>query len=192
MESQKFKKDQKIQWNTLMNGKVTTIKGCVVSAGEDQINFGFMAEGNCIATGKFCRDILYIDDRTIINLQFLKTLKLTLKRQAFEVMVTGEKTEEYRKRSQWILSRLWQQDKSKLPIRWYYPKTYDYVEFTNGYGNDKPKFTAEFIDFLENLTPFTKTYSNGLKVAVDTHDQIIRFGKIIKIENYDPANKRSI
>ena len=36
----------------------------------------------------------------------MKVLRLTLKKKAFDVMVTGEKQEEFRKYSKWIESRL--------------------------------------------------------------------------------------
>lgn len=114
----------------------------------------------------------------------MSILKLTLNKAAFDVMVTGEKKEEYRVKSKWIMSRLWKQDKTKLPLKFYYRKHYDFVEFTNGYGKARPKFTAHFIDFLENLVPFEKTYSNGLKVKVNPTDQIIRIGEIVSIENF--------
>ena len=50
----------------------------------------------------------------------MSTLKLSINKKAFDVMVTGEKTEEFRDESKWIMSRL--------------KKDYDFVQFTNGYG----------------------------------------------------------
>ena len=60
----------------------------------------------------------------------MTTLYLTLKKQAFDVMKTGEKKEEYRKESKWIMSRL--------------NKDYKYVKFTNGYRKESPSFIVEY------------------------------------------------
>lgn len=119
----------------------------------------------------------------------MKTLKLTLSKKPFEVMVTGEKKFEYRKPSKWIKSRLWKlegylfPEKKETPV--FKPKEYDLIEFTNGYGKNKPRFTAEYMGFMENISPHTITYSNGLEVEIESRDIIIKIGKIITIENYD-------
>ncbi len=52
-----------------------------------------------------------------------RILHLTLSKMPFEVMVTGEKSTEYREPSKWILSRLQGKD-------------YDLIKFVNGYGSD--------------------------------------------------------
>lgn len=64
------------------------------------------------------------------------TLKLTLSKKPFEVMITGEKTIEYRRQSQWMKSRLFDKHGN--------PREYSYIEFFNGYGKDRPHFTVEF------------------------------------------------
>lgn len=69
----------------------------------------------------------------------LKILHLSLKKEPFEVMVTGEKNQEFRKPTKWILSRLYNKDGT--------PKHYDVVKFTNGYGKDKPQFVCEYKGF---------------------------------------------
>lgn len=61
----------------------------------------------------------------------LKTLRLTLKKHWFDMIASGEKREEYREPSRWILSRL-------------EGKQYDRVEFKNGYG-DVPAMTVEYL-----------------------------------------------
>lgn len=61
----------------------------------------------------------------------MKVLKLTLKRQPFELMLRGAKTVEFRKPSDWIKSRLC-------------GKEYNLIEFTNGYGAHRPKFFAKY------------------------------------------------
>lgn len=114
-----------------------------------------------------------------------KTLKLTVHAKAFEVMVTGEKKNEYRKKSKWIMSRLWKKVNEIRGIPVFDHKEYDAIEIRNGYGKNRPFFVAEFHGHLENIHPFEETFSNGLKVTIGRHDQIIKLGKIIKIENYE-------
>lgn len=61
-----------------------------------------------------------------------RVLRLTLKRKWFDMIASGEKREEYREIKDWIISRL-------------HGKTYDAVEFSNGYGAHVPKVTVEFL-----------------------------------------------
>lgn len=97
-------------------------------------------------------------------------LYLTLKKPQFQVTVTGEKNSEFRRPSQWILSRVLN-------------KSYDFIKFTNGYGSDKPNFIRE-CNGWKYAEPNTHTYSNGLVIKVDSNYIEIVLGKIIKIENY--------
>jgi len=60
----------------------------------------------------------------------MNILHLSIKKEPFEVMVTGEKDIEVRKISTWIDSRLFNKNGSK--------KHYDLVKFTNGYGKSRP------------------------------------------------------
>lgn len=105
----------------------------------------------------------------------MKTLFLTLSKEPFDVMVTGEKQIEFRKRSDWILSRLFNKDGSK--------KKFDVVKFTNGYGKDKPFFIANFKGVDQAATSNVHTYSNGLKVYCKRFDLRIYLGEIIKKGN---------
>ena len=93
-----------------------------------------------------------------------RILYLTLKKPQFQVTSSGEKKLEYRRRSDWILSRL-------------IDKKYDFIKFTNGYGKGKPSFMCEFISW-EYTTENTYTYSNGLVVNVSNGDIAITLGKI--------------
>jgi hypothetical protein len=104
-----------------------------------------------------------------------KILHLTLHKKAFEVMITGEKTEEFRKPTSWIKSRL-VGDASK---------DYDLVKFVNGYGKDKPYFIAEFKDFeqYKETESQLKVFSNGLTVNVEYWDYIIYLGEIVEKGN---------
>lgn len=104
----------------------------------------------------------------------VRILKLTLKKEWFNMILSGEKTEEYREIKDFFLFRLTNIGYGWLPtIRvdveeflkrgnettLYKPPTieqinkagiefrdYDFVEFTNGYGNDKPRATFECKD----------------------------------------------
>ena len=102
----------------------------------------------------------------------MRVLKLTLSKKPFEVMVTGEKDREYRRPSKWILSRL-------------FNKEYDVVEFTNGYGKDKPRFTCEYRGYLISASERSITFSNGLALDVKSGDVVILLGKVISVENYN-------
>lgn len=99
-----------------------------------------------------------------------RILYLSLKKQPFDVMVTGEKNKEFRSQSEWILSRL-------------RGKMYDYVKFVNGYGNDKPYFICEYKGWKINDTNFRGIYSNGFEVMVDVGAIIIQLGKIVERGN---------
>lgn len=105
----------------------------------------------------------------------MKILHLSLKKQPFEVMATGEKTEEFRKPSKWIESRLFDKNGNF--------RKYDFVVFTNGYGKHRPSFTCEFKQASKVvLGNFSLYYSNGLNVTIDKGDYIIYLGKIIKTD----------
>ncbi|CAL2077602.1 conserved protein of unknown function [Tenacibaculum sp. 190524A02b] len=98
------------------------------------------------------------------------TLFLTLSKEPFEVMATGEKSEEFRKPSEWIKSRLYDKEGN--------PRTYDHVKFVNGYGCDKPQFCADFKGFEISQINQTIKYSNGLIVLVEKGDIKINLGSV--------------
>ena len=106
-----------------------------------------------------------------------RILHLSLKKQPFEVMVKGEKKEEYRKDTKWIRSRLF--DKQGF---W---RDYDYVKFVNGYGSDKPYFIVSFLGAKQNknISKESIHFSNGLRVDIENSDFIISTGNIIEIGN---------
>lgn len=98
-----------------------------------------------------------------------KILKLTLKKLPFEVMEKGEKTMEFRKPSKWIESRLFDKQGN--------PRVYDFVEFTNGYGRNRPRFVAQYKYIIKTQIQETFRFSNGLQVTVEPGDYIIGFIK---------------
>lgn len=99
-----------------------------------------------------------------------KILHLTLSRMPFEVMVTGEKTIEYREPSKWIMSRL-------------QGKEYDLVKFVNGYGNDKPFFVAKYEGYDIETHTYSVEFSNGLKVVPKKGTVRIFLGGIVQMGN---------
>ena len=97
-----------------------------------------------------------------------RTLRLTLKKDAFEVMKTGEKMMEFRKPSLWIMSRLFVNANPAQGM-----KPYDTVLFTNGYGKSRPSFERKY-DGLARVTEAREyVYSNGLVVQAENGDIII-------------------
>lgn len=101
----------------------------------------------------------------------MSTLKLTLSYKPFQVMKTGEKDVEFRRKSKWIESRLF--DKNGNIRR------YTQVEFVNGYGSTKPRFTTEFKDVVLVEPGKTFSYSNGLTVHLTEKTYMIILGPII-------------
>jgi hypothetical protein len=64
----------------------------------------------------------------------LKILHLNLKKKWFDMILSGEKTEEYREVKPYWTKRLSRTGVDKVFI----PKEFDIVEFRNGYGKDAP------------------------------------------------------
>jgi len=103
------------------------------------------------------------------------TLTLSLKKLPFDVMVTGEKSREYRKPSDWIKSRLYDKHGRQ--------RDYEVVKFVNGCGAHRPYFVCEFAGFFKAYNDKTLQFSNGLTVEVERGDFIIGLGKIIENGN---------
>lgn len=73
------------------------------------------------------------------NKPIIRTLRLTLKKEWFDMITSGVKKEEYREIKPYWVSRL----TKKLP--WGHgAKEFDFVEFTNGYGDHRPRITFEW------------------------------------------------
>lgn len=69
----------------------------------------------------------------------MKTLKLTLNKQWFDMIEKGIKTEEYREIKDYWIKRF----KETSPKRLAAFKHFDLVEFTNGYNKKSPQVTME-------------------------------------------------
>ena len=103
---------------------------------------------------------------------------LSLEKKPFQVMVTGEKKEEFRENKKWMTSRLIDKVTGQ-------PKPLKFIRFTNGYGNDKPYFICEYKGFSYVGSDYTpRKYSNGLVVS-DVHEghYIIHCGAIVETGN---------
>lgn len=106
----------------------------------------------------------------------MRILNLTLKKPPFDVMLSGEKTLEYREPTGWIMSRLFDKKGNR--------KEFDAVKFANGYGSDKPYFIAEFLEWKHiEFKNETIKYSNGFEVNLDGYYVVIKLGKIIESGN---------
>jgi signal peptidase I len=91
-------------------------------------------------------------------------LRLTLKKKWFDMIASGEKTEEYRTPSEWIFSRL-------------IGKGYDVVEFSNGYGKHVPRVVVKYFGWHQGpgRTEWGASWQNRYVV--------IRLGHVISLHN---------
>ena len=102
---------------------------------------------------------------------------MTVEWAPFEVMVTGEKKEEFRLKTAWMGARL-------IDGKTREDRKYDLVEFVNGYGKHRPSFTTSFKGYQLKENGVFKKYSNGL--VVDTRGKptyVIKLGGDIKSKN---------
>ena len=97
-----------------------------------------------------------------------RVLHLTLKKEWFDLMISGKKKVEYRKPSDWIISRL--------------QKEYEVIKFTNGYGSDKPYFICEYKGF-EISNESETIHVEKSKIEVEEGTYMIKLGKIIEKGN---------
>lgn len=74
----------------------------------------------------------------------MKTLKLTLNKQWFDLIEKGIKTEEYREIKIYWIKRLLEVPSMEInQIKYRAKKEYDFVQFTNGYNKLSPQVTKE-------------------------------------------------
>jgi hypothetical protein len=102
-----------------------------------------------------------------------KILKLTLKKQWFDMILSGKKKEEYRECKPYWFNRLRGRYANEF-------KKFDFVLFRNGYNQASPVIVVEF---LEIVTGIGKSEWGAPKEDVI----IIKLGKIIKTENVKTA-----
>lgn len=104
------------------------------------------------------------------NQEAKKVLKLTLKKKWFDLMKDGFKKIEFRDPSDWIFSRLIDENGD--------PKKYDLIEFKNGYAKNAPSFYCEFLgwDIEEERTEY---FFGTDKIISDVGTIKIFLGKIL-------------
>ena len=106
----------------------------------------------------------------------MKILHLTLKKKWFDMILSGEKTEEYREMKAYWYRRLVYY--SEPPM--YIFNDFVMVCFTNGYAKDAPTMTVECLGIEVNSgkTEWGANYSQ--------HYYVIKLGKIISTNNIQP------
>ena len=87
-----------------------------------------------------------------------------LKREPYDVMITGEKQLEFRIASSYWRRRLLNRDGS--------PKIFDILEFSLGYGSNRPKFQANHVG-TRIISEYHHTWSNGLCVTFTAVEYIV-------------------
>ena len=98
-------------------------------------------------------------------------LKLTLKREWFDMILYGDKREEYRDVKAYFTSRLFSKEGKRIP--------YDAVEFTNGYNPDSPSFIIQYKGVsMGRPKPYWINREN-----VNGHFYIIKLGHILSTKN---------
>ena len=104
------------------------------------------------------------------NEESKKILKLTLKKKWFDLMSLGFKKIEFREPSDWIYSRLLDENGDG--------KKYDLIEFKNGYGKNAPSFCCDFLgwDIEEKQTEYI---FGSVKIITDVGTVKIFLGKIL-------------
>ena len=101
----------------------------------------------------------------------MKTLKLTLKKKWFDMILSGEKTEEYREMKPYWL-RL-----ANATLK------YDKIKFTNGYGNERPNFTIELKDVEFGGKKFSRKGKEKWGADNSTNFYILKLGRILYKSN---------
>lgn len=105
-----------------------------------------------------------------------KILHLTLKKKWFDMILSGEKKEEYREPKQYWITRLYVDGLLFFP-----PKQFDIIRFKNGYQNDAPEMDVEFIS-TEHKSKWCK-YNKDWGAEEGKDYIVINLGKVISSNN---------
>lgn len=100
-----------------------------------------------------------------------ETLHLTLKQPWFDLMISGVKTFEVRKPSDWLMARI-------------YKTAYETVTFRNGYSKSAPTFVAEYHGYMI-AKKYEKVGFGITKLEIHPGDVVIFLGKVINQSNYE-------
>ena len=99
----------------------------------------------------------------------MNNLILNVKKQLFDMILSGEKTEVYRELSDYWIKRLTNYDAYCQFRNIEYYKKFDFVDLKNGYSKKAPSFIIEF---------------KGINITKTTHPKfVIQLGKIILTKN---------
>lgn len=102
------------------------------------------------------------------------TLHLNLKRKWFDMILSGEKTEEYRDVKPYWNKRLWHLVPQKILGETYYPicKT---ITFSNGYSKTRPQFIIE----IKKVSVKTGNENWGAEKGKEYN--VLKLGKILSL-----------
>lgn len=78
------------------------------------------------------------------KIEMARVLRLTLQKKWFDMILSGEKKVEYREIKQYWIKRLTNQNPDGSVNGKSFYKEYDFIEFSNGYGNNVPKMIVRF------------------------------------------------
>jgi len=111
-----------------------------------------------------------------------KILKLTLKKEWFDMILSGEKKEEYREVKEYWMHRLEDSSTAMFVINY---KKFDLVEFKNGYGENVPTMLVECLEINHG-------YSNPKWCGgIEDFFYVIKLGKIVETKNLKQDEKPS-
>ena len=105
----------------------------------------------------------------------METLHLTLKKKWFDMILSGEKKEEYREIKQHWINRLTNQNDDGTVNGNEFYKTFDKIEFRNGYGKNVALFQIECKGI--QMGPLNPALCDEWQNEVDVF--IIKLGKIL-------------
>ncbi len=103
-----------------------------------------------------------------------RVLVLSVTKQWFDLMITGEKNMEFRKPTNFIKLRLY--DKNGKT------KEYDYILLMNGYGYHLPYFIAKYEGFGTGYNNHY-TFSDGSQITPAKEDYALFLGEIVHKAN---------
>ena len=103
----------------------------------------------------------------------MKVLHLTLKKEWFDMILSGEKKEDYRELKSYWNARL----NANTYEGFFKPKQFDVVELANGYSRDSRKIIIQF--------DYTTVREGLIKWGANAGEKyfVVRFGKILETRN---------
>lgn len=110
-----------------------------------------------------------------------KILRLTLKKEWFDLITSGAKRFEYREYKDHWISRLTKKIWNDQFLSF---KEFDEIHFTNGYGHDKPfmRLAYKGICIAEGSQLFTE---HNEPINPDGYYFVIELGSVLEVKNND-------